>query len=355
MVNLAHDLAVDADLNEPYACPDARVPLQRIGDELISPATGRRFIISRGIPQFLRYVPVEDAESAARLARLNRLAEEEGWRVALEKSWPDVLRYVTDERRASYIGLLPLTAESRVLEIGAGLGQHTCILARRARSVHALEVVPAQALFIAQRCREVGIRNVSVACGGDDCALPYSGRSFDVVVANLVLEWCGSRACGDRPEDAQNRLLAEAHRVLKPGGVFYVATKNRYALTYLLGGRDEHVNGMRFGNALPRPLMRLCRPVMKKKATGMLHSYSGLRGMLAFAGFNRIQSYWPVPDIRCPDRYISTDRDSVRAALRDPTAAVGTPRLSRIIRLLPPSLIKHVAHGLVFVAWKQSA
>jgi len=355
MVNLAHDLAVDADLNEPYACPDARVPMQRIGDELISPATGRRFIISRGIPQFLRYVPVEDAESAARLARLNQLAEEEGWRVALEKTWPDVVRYVTDERRARYISLLPLTADSRVLEIGAGLGQHTCILARRARSVHALEVVPAQVAFAARRCRQMGLHNVSVACGGDDCALPYTGNYFDAVVANLVLEWCGSRAGRARPLDGQMRLLAEAYRVLRPGGVFYVATKNRYALRYLLGGRDEHAGGMRFGNALPRPLMRLSLAVTKNKAGGLLHSYSGLRRMLALAGFQHIQSYWPVPDIRCPDRYISADRDSVRAALRDRTAAVDTPRLSRLVRLLPPSLIKHVAHGLVFLAWKQSA
>lgn len=58
--------------------------------------------------------------------------------------------------------LLELTPSSKVLEIGAGSGYQTVILARLGRAVYAVERVPALAETVKKRLAELGIRNVTV-------------------------------------------------------------------------------------------------------------------------------------------------------------------------------------------------
>lgn len=336
-----------------YACPDTHCALARECDELVSPQTERRFKIRDGMPQFLRYDPAEDALTTERLQRLNSIARKDGWLRALETVFPEYVRYVTDGRRASYLDLLPLSPSSRVLEIGPGLGQHTAELARRTRAVHALEVVSGQAAFASFRCEQQGISNVFVACGGDDCRLPYRQASFDVVVCNLVLEWCASRETRGTQQEAQRRLLAETERVLRPGGALFLATKNRYALSLLFGRRDEHAYGMRFGNALPRSLMRLVlRLKGKREPAGLLHSYRGLRRMLIQAGFGHMQSFWAIPDMRYPKAYVPNHAGSVRDARVQGILRDDDTRCGRILNLLPTTLVKYFTPGLVFLAHK---
>ena len=336
-----------------YACPDTHAPLVREQDELVSGDGTRSYRIRDGLPCFLRYEPVEDGQTVARLDRLNDLARERGWLTALNEVFPEYVRYATDTSRLSFIRLLPFTTDSRVLEIGASLGQHTFHLSERAKAVHALEVVPGQATFILQRCRQQGAGTVFAACGGDDCSLPYRHASFDVAVINLVFEWCATRETGPDPEAGQLRLLYEVERVLRPGGTVFLATKNRYALRLLLGRPDGHAYGMRFGHALPRWLMRvLLRPVRQGEARGLLHSYAGLRRLLLGAGFGVIRSFWAAPDMRYPERYIEADVASIRAARRAGGFRQGEGRIDRLIRFLPARMVKHVAPGLVFIARK---
>ena len=131
--------------------------------------------IKEGLPRLLLLDPAETPEQVAKLERLNALAREVGWESALRIVYEDTqnaLRYVTEKSRASFIELLPLTPGSDVLEIGSSLGQFTALLARRARSVCALEVVAGQAEFTLERCRQEGVDNVFVAVGGDECRLP---------------------------------------------------------------------------------------------------------------------------------------------------------------------------------------
>ena len=73
---------------------------------------------------------------------------------ALQDMMPDTARYVTDEKRAKYVDILPLESSSVVLEIGCSLGQHTSLIAEKCSQVYALEVVKQQAAFTALRCRE---------------------------------------------------------------------------------------------------------------------------------------------------------------------------------------------------------
>lgn len=351
-------IQVDAGINAIYVCPRTHAPLSLDGDTLHTTDGNAAYPIQSGIPRFLRFEPAENEQTRAQLERLNRLARENGWQSALRVVYGDdasFIRYVTEVERASFIDLLPLTRESDVLEIGPGLGQFTTLLARQARSVCALEVVPGQAEFAAERCRQEGITNVHVAVGGDDCRLPYADAAFDVVVLNLVFEWCASRCSGEMPTNVQRRLLDEICRVLKPGGSLYLATKNRFALRFLIGKPDEHCHGVRFGSALPRWFARLLMRLKgHARPLGMLYSHAGLKAMLRDAGFDRTDSFWAAPEMRFPTHYVPTDVVSIRKARREAGFVQGEMRSTRLLMpFIPASFVKHFTPGLTFVATKR--
>jgi SAM-dependent methyltransferase len=342
-----------ANLVEHYVCSQCGGRLRLSGEVLVCTADELRYPVRNGIPDFSRLAARESPGDVHRLERLNELARELGWRMALETVFsdePHLIRYVTDPKRLVAVDLLPLHPTSRVLEVGSGLGQFAARLASRAAFVDGLEVVAGQASFAAERTRQDGVRNVAFACGGDDCRLPYANETFDVVLASLVLEWCATRGV-EQVQAMQLRLLGEIRRVLKLGGCLFLTTKNRFGLRYLLGGRDEHF-GMRFGSALPRALLRLHLgakgvPIPRVR----LYSYSGLRRMITSAGFDVHRSYWATPDLRFVEEYVPNDPGSVRQAIETAAFAQAWSRRSRLLmRYVPPALVKHFTAGLAFLA-----
>ena len=73
--------------------------------------------------------------------------------------------------------LLELTGKEKVLEIGAGSGYQTAVLASLARKVFAIERLPNLAAEAEQRLRLLGFRNVTLKAGdgtsGWDVYMPY--------------------------------------------------------------------------------------------------------------------------------------------------------------------------------------
>lgn len=347
----------DAQINPKYVCPRTHAPLHLDGDTYRTAGGGAVYPLHSGIPQFLRFEAAEDEQTKVKLERLNRLARDSGWQSALREIYGDdtsFIRYVTENKRASFIDLLPLSRDCDVLEIGPGLGQFTTLLARRARSVCALEVVAGQAEFAAERCRQERMTNVNLAIGGDDCRLPYESKSFELVVLNLVFEWCASRCLDEAIANVQRRFLDEICRVLKPGGSLYLTTKNRFALRLLIGKPDEHCYDIRFGSALPRWLAQfLVRRRGHSRLAGMLYSHTALKAMLRDAGFERADSFWATPEMRYPAHYVSTNAASIREARRNPGFIQGEGRSTRLIRFIPATLVKHFTPGLAFLTTKR--
>jgi SAM-dependent methyltransferase len=96
-----------------------------------------------------------------------------------------------------------------VLEIGPGPGLTTDWLRTRCTGLTCLELDRELAGCLERR---TAARNVRVHCG-DATAMPYGDASFSSVVLFTVLHHVPSAIL-------QNRLFAEAYRVLRPGGTF---------------------------------------------------------------------------------------------------------------------------------------
>jgi len=174
-------------------------------------------------------------------------------------------------------------------------------------------------------------------------ALPFEDGSMDVVVFNHIYEHVVD----------PDAVLADIRRVLKPDGTMYVSTKNRYAMKYLVGGPDEHIDNMRFGSVLPRPVLRVLRALGGKgMPRAMLHSYRHLRHMILSSGFRSADSYWAAPEMRMPTHYVPTDAASVRSARREGVLQGDSRKTRLLMPWVPAGMVKYFAPGLTFVARK---
>lgn len=123
-----------------------------------------------------------------------RICQSDGWATRMRSQ---VLPWATRD--------VPLTG--KVLELGPGYGITTRWLTEHGGELTAVEVDPALAGGLRQRFPDVDVRE------GDAADLPFDDETFDAVVCFTMLHHVPS------PEH-QDRLFAEAARVLRPGGVF---------------------------------------------------------------------------------------------------------------------------------------
>ncbi len=122
---------------------------------------------------------------------------------------PEWAAHIQDEVLPAATAGVDLGGE--LLELGPGAGAATEWLRQRVRRLVAVEHEPDAAARLASRFAGVG-SNVEVA-SGDAAALAYPDGSFDTVATFTMLHHVPTRAL-------QDRVLAEAFRVLRPGGAF---------------------------------------------------------------------------------------------------------------------------------------
>ena len=122
-------------------------------------------------------------------------------------SSPEWATHMQDEVLPQATAGVDLGAE--LLELGPGPGAATDWLRRRVRRLVAVEHEPDAAARLADRFAG---GNVEVVCG-DAADFSYPDASFDTVASFTMLHHVPTRA-------QQDRVLAEAFRVLRPGGAF---------------------------------------------------------------------------------------------------------------------------------------
>ncbi|ODS58155.1 MAG: hypothetical protein ABS36_04525 [Acidobacteria bacterium SCN 69-37] len=114
-----------------------------------------------------------------------------------------------------------------VLEIGPGPGAATDVLLTWAQRLTCVEVDSALARTLARRLTG---RDVDIRCE-DATSLSAPDASFDTVVCLMMLHHVA-------PAARQDRLLAEAARVLRPGGTFVLLDSRPSRLMDVLHVRD---------------------------------------------------------------------------------------------------------------------
>lgn len=134
--------------------------------------------------------------------------------------------------RDEIISLAQLRDSDRALDVGAGTGLLTLAAAPQVRQLCAIDSSPAMCSHLRSKLRRLEYGDVDVMVA-DATALPLQDSGVDVVLSNYCLHHL--RDAG------KHRALAEAHRVLAPGGRILIGDM-MFRLT-LASARDRAVIG----------------------------------------------------------------------------------------------------------------
>jgi len=129
----------------------------------------------------------------------------------------DLLRCEVDGLLSKVAPYIRLSPESKLLDLGSGVGSFVVACRRKGLNCYGIEpdrIGNGTALTSIQIARRRVAEPVFAAAIGEN--LPFADGSFDLVVMNQVIEHVSD----------QSAVLAEATRVLKPGGVLYIACPN---------------------------------------------------------------------------------------------------------------------------------
>lgn len=153
-------------------------------------------------------------ESRARLDRINRAFNETIYSGTGASGYDRMHRYAEDEQheypaRPLVTEIWPGEGYGRALEVGAGSGYFTTLIARHARSVIALEPVPDMRAVLERRCRAEGVENVEVL-GVTAAELPAVVPAGSVDTAFIIQSL---HHLHDR-----ERVFEALGRVVRPGG-----------------------------------------------------------------------------------------------------------------------------------------
>ena len=112
--------------------------------------------------------------------------------------------------------------ERDVLDVGCGAGVEVVRFARAGARVTGVDLAPSAIALARQNLAQQGLTARLEVADGE--ALPFPDTSFDFVYAHGVVQYTGD----DR------RLVAECHRVLRPGGLAMFQVYNRISWLQLL-------------------------------------------------------------------------------------------------------------------------
>jgi len=155
----------------------------------------------------------------------------------------------------------------RILDLGAGTGEHTAQLARRYKGAQVIGLDIAEPMLKQLRRRSSWLRPLRPVCA-DIQSLPFADNSVDLIFSSLAMQWCSSL----------DEAFGEFKRVLRPGGFVLFSTFGPDTLKELRSSWsevDNHIHVNQFidmhdiGDAMLRA--QLSQPVMDVETLTMTY------------------------------------------------------------------------------------
>jgi len=241
-------------LDDLLQCPACESAVARADDHYRCDVCARRFPIRFGIPDFRLapdpYISVDDEIRKIKnfMSPGRSFAEAvKAYYVLTPESPAELHSHYLAAMEASVIrgaGLLrklrtrfPETGRQRLLDLGCGTGGMSIAASREYDEVVGADVALRWLVMAKLRFEEQGVW-LPLVCANAE-SLPFKREVFDAVAADAVIEHVRSSA----------KMRDETLRVLKPEGVYFFTTNNRYSIL-----PEPHVRLLGFG-LLPRRLM----------------------------------------------------------------------------------------------------
>ena len=174
--------------------------------------------------------------------------------------------------------------------------------------LYSVEAIPERIEFTQERLRQENIHNVHLI-QASAMALPLVENSFDLVIANGILEWLGEWDLEDDPRNVQLRFLSTIGRLLKVNGVLVIGIENRFGYGLFLGGNDH--SGISYTSLVPRRMASFMlrrssvphhRTQLNARREYRTYTYSerGYLKLLTDAGFADVSCRWAEPGYNQP-------------------------------------------------------
>lgn len=126
--------------------------------------------------------------------------------------------------REDYLGNIPKALDEIVafdnvelVDLGAGTGRLTCMLAPRVKTVKAFDESEAMLKVTASKLEKAGLNNWKTGVA-DHRSLPIEDESVDVIIAGWSICYLGIPNIQDW-QDNIRQVMSEINRVLRPGGM----------------------------------------------------------------------------------------------------------------------------------------
>lgn len=198
-----------------------------------------------------------------------------------------------------------------VLELGAGMGAVSRLIAEKARHLTVVEGTSRRYAALSERLK--GLTNWDGWVGNIQDFT--SDRKYDVVCVIGVLEYSELFVETGNGKTAHEIFLERASSFLKPAGVLILAIENRLGLKYWTGLGEDHL-GKRFEGIAGYATSKTPRTFSRLE----------LKSLFEKVGLLSIQEYFPYPDYKIPSSVLSLEllRDFPRVA-----AAIASAKSSR--------------------------
>ena len=146
--------------------------------------------------------------------KIKVLNSEDGYNVVADL-YDENENYLNSFEQGELVPLLGAIANKKILDVGAGTGRLTTMLANREAIVTALDASEKMLKILRSKCSDRS-RPVTMVVG-DAENLPFDNDTFDTVTAAFLIVHLKDPA----------RFFDEAYRVLKDGGLFVVTNINQ--------------------------------------------------------------------------------------------------------------------------------